>query len=117
VGAATKSTIIFVPNGRWLRRRRSWPARRKSSTFRIVELANTGMAARATAGKNSNIVALLPQGRAQHAAEADVACRGVHRLALPRGRAVAQTVVGRAQVRAALHHPTRHPRGPALRRG
>src|SRR3954470_9523699 len=42
-----------------------------------------------------------------HAAESDVAGRAVLGLALTRGRAVAQAVVRRAQVRAALDHPPR----------
>src|SRR4029077_16218581 len=40
----------------------------------------------------------------EDAAKADVAGRGVDRLALARCRPVAQAVVGRAQVRTAFHH-------------
>ena len=45
--------------------------------------------------------------RPHDAAEADVAGRRVDRLELARGRPVAQAVVRRAQVRAALDHPAR----------
>src|SRR5262249_30915004 len=44
---------------------------------------------------------------ARNAAKADVPGRAVDRLALPRRRAVAQAVVGRAEVRAALHDAAR----------
>src|SRR4051812_18454374 len=55
----------------------------------------------AAASSESGEMAAL---RADHAAEADVAGRGVDRLALARRRPVAEAVVGRAQMRAALDH-------------
>ena len=51
--------------------------------------------------------ASLRRGDPVHAAEADVARGGVDGLALARGRAVAQAVARRAQVRAALDHAPR----------
>ena len=45
--------------------------------------------------------------RANDAAKPDMAGGRVHRLALPCGRPVAQAVVGRTEVRAALDHPAR----------
>ena len=47
--------------------------------------------------------------RPDDAAKADVAGRGVDRLALPRRRPVAEAVVGRAEMRAALDHLAREP--------
>src|SRR5262249_59575209 len=57
---------------------------------------------------------------AHDTAKADVPGRAVDRLALPRRRAVAQAVVGRAEVRAALHDASREavvPGGSTARSG
>src|SRR5262245_11628461 len=42
-----------------------------------------------------------------HAAKAEVACRGVDRLGMPRGGPIATAIVRRAQMRAALDHLAR----------
>src|SRR5690242_18019429 len=42
----------------------------------------------------------------QYAAEPDMGCRTVHGLGIARGRAVALAVIGRAQMRPALHDPS-----------
>src|SRR3954451_20534272 len=61
-------------------------------------------------------------GAPQDAAEANVAGRGVDRLALSGRRPVTQTIVRGAQMRPALGHPARDPtsrliRSVAIRRG
>src|SRR4029450_13246131 len=57
---------------------------------------------------NSLLIPVLLLGsRSDDAAKADVAGRGVDRLGLARGGAIAQAVVRSAQVRAALDHPPR----------
>src|SRR5215831_7346344 len=52
-------------------------------------------------GRESNAISGCPHD----AAKTNVASRSVDRLTLARRRPVAQAVVGRAQVRAAFHHP------------
>src|SRR5690242_942070 len=56
-----------------------------------------------SAGEAGGLGRVVPE----HAAKADVPGRRVDRLPLASGRPVAQAVVRRAQVRAALGHPSR----------
>src|SRR5207248_9213145 len=48
---------------------------------------------------------LPPFRPADEAAKTNVTGRGIDRLALARRRPVAQAIIGRAEVRAAFHHP------------
>src|SRR4051812_38970737 len=74
-------------------------------THRAIMPATSGVAGAGAADEGDRVG--HGSGVPHYAAEADVRRGGVDRLELPRSRAVAQAVVRRAQVRAALDHAPR----------